>query len=282
MAISYKGNNPLILDLLKKNSSVIDSSTLHLIESLDDFQKNSSNKDTIYIGENLSPQDIFSTIQKHKINHIVQKTSSEFEQRLNVALNLISKRNEFIKQIEDKVGMDADKRTLKIPILEGSERFVIYEKVKEFLTANLVSTSISEVLLMISYELLSNVLYDAPYYYEQNFKTPVQKKPNNIIGEFIISLDSNKAFIAASDDFGSLDIHKMIDGIVKSYQSEMITVKDGPVGAGIGCRMMFDYLSDIYILVEQMKKTFIGGTLPVKLGLKRVQTIPKGFHFFEV
>jgi len=73
MAISYKGNNPLILDLLKKNSSVIDSSTLHLIESLDDFQKNSSNKDTIYIGENLSPQDIFSTIQKHKINHIVQK-----------------------------------------------------------------------------------------------------------------------------------------------------------------------------------------------------------------
>jgi hypothetical protein len=291
MPVQYFGGNQRIIDSIRRAEVAFPEVTALVVESLLEANAHEP-KSTILVDDGLSHIDLFKMIGQTDVRHLVQISHPNFSSHLLSSVAFMANKNNSFEGFSACLGMSDASKYLSLAISPSVEKKSISDqkqlrshsdRVRTFLKENDVPQITIDTLLLITHELVSNAVFDAPFYFERLFQREAQNPGHGIIGEFYVAVDSERAFIGASDAFGSLNMNKMIGDVILALESGRVVTIDNKRshGAGIGCGMMFESLVELFFAISPQKSTIVGGTLPLRKGLKYCLELPKSFHYLR-
>ena len=278
--MKYSGQNIIILSLLEelKNKNI---ESFSLIENPSEVQK--GDEKCLWICDQIEPEKIVEAIVQKNLNHVIQFSNFEFKDSFQRFLQNHGQRDLFFNQPMQAILGDVNPNELILKISKNSKKDDLLESIRTFLKTVPKMNSIRDSSLIVSHEMIINVIYDAPKYYEKKFghvKNLTSYKDE--LGYFFICYNEEKMLIGAVDYFGSMDYQKMFNRLLETYQSKMVAVNLDPGGgAGLGCRMIFDLSTEIYFSLWPQNRTFVGAVLPLGVGYRKQQQIPKNVHIYN-
>lgn len=277
--MKYSGQNIIIQSLLEEFKSR-DLGSIAIIEQPEDVAEKSDRR--VWICDQIGPEKIVDAIVNKNINHVIQFSNFEFKDSFQRFVDYQSQRDILFDQPMSTILGDVNPNELILKISEQTKKDDILEKLRLFLKTVPKINSIRDSSLVISHEMIINVIYDAPKYYQKNFgQAKDLSQTQGEMGYFFASYNEEKILIGAIDYYGSMDYNKMFNRLLETYQSKLVAVNLDPGGgAGLGCRMIFDLSTEIYFSLWPQNKTFVGAVLPLGIGFKKQQEIPKNVHIF--
>ena len=139
--------------------------------------------------------------------------------------------------------------------------------------------------ILIADELITNALYHGPVDFKgvplfkdrprsSHFSYP----PHHQASEIILANDGKYLLIGCRDNFGSLTEKILMDTLGKAYNLyDTHDVKAGS-SAGLGFKMIIDTCQSFFAMVHQGKQTLVCGLMPLGVGYKEIENLPKDLH----
>ena len=93
----------------------------------------------------------------------------------------------------------------------------------------------------------------------------------------MVAWDKDRYLLGCEDPYGSINEKKFLDRLHRCYVWGNVEVRSSGVGAGIGCRMIFDLSATLYICAEKGKRTTFICVL-TRGSRKQVDAFPKNIH----
>jgi hypothetical protein len=177
---------------------------------------------------------------------------------------------------------------LDIALRSSQEKISILHKLKFTLLGLTKSQSMSDEILAIADELITNALFNAPFV---NPGTNINEKVdrNKIVslaeaqaGRFFLAEDGTRLLIGCEDPFGSLNVPAYLRRVSDCYTNSVgKTMNFGQGGAGIGSFIIFNSGSSLYYGVSPGKQTVLGCLIPYRLGARQREGLPKHLHWIQ-
>lgn len=234
----------------------------------------------VVVGDTLKKLELLQLIKSSNFEHIIQGE----KEALDAALVHIG------EIYESKDLFDFYKKQIKNceqNILEFS--FSSFLQKKELLTLfsnklpASVETRLGPLLRLVSDELVTNALYNAPLVKIQNkekFEYNKGQKPSL----FFAGLSENRIKLCCLDFFGNLNLQdliaRMIDVLLKGYSEAMSMERTR--GAGLGSSIILDEAESLTVLVQPKVATYFEVQIPIHLGNKAREHLNKSIHFLEI
>lgn len=167
----------------------------------------------------------------------------------------------------------------------------IVREVKEYVEVHVPgSRNILEAVALIADEMYMNAIFDAPtnptgqHIFANKDRAEEVSIDESQPAQIFLCHDENWIIIGCVDPFGSLQVQPLLKRINETYKDNgMAHVREsGSGGAGLGCRLMFEYSTSMYIGVKKQQKTIFVCKLPLKKSHKAMANMPKNIHFLEV
>lgn len=279
MTIHYDGSDDRLKLILNQKSSISAPQEIFITETKDIPQGHKNGIHCLYA--DMDSLELFKSIKDSDIRHVIPKNREKLESDFDFFIRLLQQKKLCLECFETQLPYGAPLAQFTFPISETIDKIALHQGIKDFLLKKNINSSIVDVVLQSSYELVSNVIYDAPQSYEARFPNSTSSQQIKVWGKICIVLYNEKILIYALDHFGSLNLDDMLEKVVSAHGKNSLQT-DGPVGAGIGCKMIFEHMSDIFVFLEDKKNTLVGGVIPLNLGLLRARSSSKLFHFIQV
>ena len=278
--MKYSGQNIIILSLLEEFKSK-NAESFTLIENPQEVTRGDDR--CVWICDQIEPEKIVEAIVKKDIHHVIQFSNFEFKDSFMRFVTNHGQRDLFFDQPTRAILGEVNPNEFILKINKNSKKDDLLEQLRVFLKTVPKMNSIRDSSLIISHELVINVIYDAPKYYEKKFgHVKNLSQTGDEMGFLFVSYNEEKLLIGAIDYFGSMDYAKMFNSLLVTYQSKMVAVNLDPGGgAGLGCRMIFDLSTEVYFSLWPQNKTFVGAVLPLGVGYRKQQQIPKNVHIYN-
>lgn len=163
----------------------------------------------------------------------------------------------------------------RVALLRSStHREARFERMREFFSAQGLSTRPVSSILDIAEELVTNALYDAPmeagYYRAPVQRTEAVELPPEHACEISYGLDLGSLFVRVRDPFGSLSRTRLLD-VLNRCNSTCVSMDESRGGAGLGIWRVFSTASTISIRVIPGRVT----DLLVRVETKKGRTLGK-------
>ena len=224
------------------------------------------------------PEDIIKAAITTHLSHLVQVNTPFLEEELAASCRIITNHKQFH---EDPWGTVFSKKNA----LQGlgnftsifktyDQRVVLFGELDKYLARVPRSDTIREPIVTIASELFNNVIHA-----QGRLQIPVHGA-----GKLFIIQDGERLLIGCTDPYGTLDPPKNLLRLTETYERGIADTMNMDIrkgGAGIGCRMMFDFSMSLYLGVEIGKHTTVGCVLPMGKSLRAQASTAKNLHVFK-
>lgn len=231
-----------------------------------------------------------------KINHFVQKSNILHNKEISVSESMNTDPNLFsnfplsvihgernptpqTEKLLKKVSFEVENVLDKIKLLSEIEGLV---------SGVTKSTSLMHDILNTVDELFTNAVYNAPYVNFDNEKSGIDRNFENAVFEtnkkpyLFAGYDQERIIVGCKDQYGSLNIEKLLSRIKNCYESNISRVINyGSGGAGIGAYLIFESSCSLYLNVNKGKHTLICCSFAYKLNATSRSQIPKNLHIYK-
>ncbi|GIL18663.1 MAG: hypothetical protein BroJett040_24140 [Oligoflexia bacterium] len=238
-------------------------------------------RESVLVLNGTEPKELISTFTQKKCWNIIQKNDETFVSDLEKAARLIEKpqlyfdaqAEYFVSEPQDMIFAEFNAPTDKERLKKTSEKFI----------ENLKNQNVHESVNCIVEELYMNAVLDAPREAQQmgRFEHPYvhgQKAKMTLVR------DDQALAISCMDPYGSLNIQKFIRRMDEVYQKgagESLNIKR-PGGAGLGCVIMFEHCSSMFLGVVPGKMTVVTCIIPLGLSYRQRAEVKKNLHLIEI
>lgn len=219
--------------------------------------------------------------------HILQSNGEFFESEKVIA--------ERIQQQPDAIFNDP------VGIVLGGDKSVcllrtqfsqIHQKVN---TLNQIRSAMGQVinqesfldeLMVISDEMLTNAIYNAPFVNAENKSSGIARNIDDErlkhvnAADFFVAHDQQRLMIGCIDHYGKLNIKKLLERIKFCYDNTLDAAMNMSTtgGAGIGTFLIYNSSMSLVVGVLPNKKTIFCSLFPLKGSNRARQTMPKSLH----
>ncbi|MBX7231213.1 MAG: hypothetical protein K1X29_03910 [Bdellovibrionales bacterium] len=252
------------------------------------------NTSDLFITSQWEIKNILKIFRNRNRGHLCQFESGSFEQEIYSSTLMIHQPDEFlIHPVQTILNHDKNNSAeilFQIQFATMKEKNTLLEETTKALQKkNHTSTVVSQSLL-IADELITNAilngpkLYNIPDQYLENLEnnTPKTLDPS-LKAEFILAQDENRILILCRDDYGSLDVIRLMNRLYDCNKLGLsASMRMGTGGAGIGSYLIFNTGSSYYVGVKKGLKTVIGSTLHWKWSHKKRSSEFKNIHIFQI
>lgn len=266
-------------DVVAKCQAIAPKGELHVCDkaSLNQVPKK---KKIVLVGENLKKSDLIHLMENEGVHHIIQGSADDIGQELWKIVTIYSSKNVDILYNKEKSSLN------NIYIETSLASFEDKKKIIEQLNKKLpdkMETKLGPLIRLLSDELLTNALYNAPGIVindKQNFKYP----KNNTPSKYLIGTEHNKIKICCLDYFGSLNVVELIKRMTKVISdgySDSINQQQSR-GAGLGTSILLDQAESLTVVVEPGSATFFEIQLSSHLSNKSREEKLKSISILEI
>lgn len=246
--------------------------------------------------DNASTVAILQMCIDKKIRHIVQRSNIDHNKEIQLSQNMDSDPSCYfsfplstIFGIENPTAAsEGEIRKYYFEVSNASEKNLILENIENYVKGLTKASSLLYEVMNTVDELFTNAIYNAPFVDKanerggadrvlQNIKIDENKKPSIFAGH-----DHERIVVGCYDQFGSLNIEKLLSRIKGCYENELSSVINyDSGGAGIGTFMILESSASLYIGVQQGVKTLVCCSFAYKLNSVMRKQIPKNLHIYS-
>lgn len=249
--------------------------------------------ETILLSEGLTCHDFINLVINNQINHVVQGEAIQEGKNKNLkfAKSIIQDDKKFFDNPVDFMTKNEESRffndDFKVFRYIANNKFDKESTVEALLNdVNKLTLrdSTKESCLLIAEELLMNMVYDAPRYFDL---LPAEVKAKRIpfrSSELILIYSSELIVFIASDTYGSVDLNKLLSRLLYCYSTDkiMLNMNEGTGGAGYGCRMVYDHSTSLILAVNPGIQSIVAAILPNGISQSKIKRIDKSLHVFKI
>lgn len=141
----------------------------------------------------------------------------------------------------------------------SAERWSLIEKVGDYARSKLGFESLPDLVRMITSELLTNAIYNAP---KNSAGRAVETDRTAVVEfslletiEFSYGECGDYIWIETKDPFGTFTREELLDHLLRCSKEKLVNVRMGPGGAGIGLFMVYQMASQLMFFFEPGKST---------------------------
>lgn len=218
-----------------------------------------------------------------KISHIVQVNHPCLVNEVAVAARLLMDSGVFFSSPAETIFGDDFKKVLNVNFSSIQDKDPVLERLDTELRELGHYTYVVDAMTTIADELFTNAVYNAPTSTAEHKHVSVRgeksEMPLGKFGTLFCAQTDNRLLIGCSDPFGTLDISSYLQRVCEVEKNGAgLVIRRGSGGAGIGCHMIFDLSSEIYLGVHEKVQTVVCYSLFHKLSNKMRQLMPKNLH----
>ena len=231
-------------------------------------------------------QTCLSEMAKTGVWNLVQlspEVQGGLQTRIQMANSVVQSPQTFLENPAEVIlGPSGQKIKQKTWELRSSnQKQAVLNKVQAFLSQIPKFGAIRNSVSMIADELLTNAIFNAPFEdpnYTLDRNTLVVLDPG-MSAQLTVAYTAERLFVGCFDSFGTFDCQNLLDRISQYSSDGMSSVNMGIGGAGVGLMRVIYLSSELYVVVEEGRRTLVGCSLPLEGSLKKVLTAPKSFFF---
>ncbi len=231
-----------------------------------------------------------------KINHFVQKSNILHNHEISVSESMNSDPDLFLNFplsviLGEKKPTQNSENSLKEVSFEVEnvlDKIKLLSEIETFVSGVTKSTSVLHDILNSVDELFTNAVYNAPYVSFDNEKSGIDRNFENAVIDcnkkpyVFAGFDQERIIIGCKDQYGTLNIEKLLSRIKNCYESNIARVINyGTGGAGIGAYLIFESSCSLYLNVSKGKHTLICCSFAYKLNATSRSQIPKNLHIYR-
>jgi len=239
----------------------------------------------IVVADGLGIVELISQCQINGFRHVIQNTTSEFAREILLGSQLIGSPEAVMKEYGRTImGATISNNEMIIPFTSTTEKDQTMDTILKYIKGTKGAGLLEDAAHLISDEMFTNALFNAPPAVTKEERAGRSRGKAFAIdpkmpAKFHLAHNDNQLMIACEDPFGTLQEL----GLLKSLQppetdNGLITVKQGPGGAGIGMRLMFNYCTEFYVLCRKTQKTVFVCVFPLHQSEKVKALMSKNFH----
>lgn len=240
----------------------------------------------IYVTDGLKNPEVLDAALIPGFQHVVQSSRKDVLDEVRIAALMIESFSEYLEDPVSAILGKGTARVFKKPFHDSSLKKEMLSEVERFLATVPNTQVVQENVLQIVDELYTNAIFDAPIDPGSGFRYRDEPRMRTVrlpkAEEATLFVGAQKDFIVVSvrDPFGSLSIEKLLVHIQAGYQRGIVNMmrRDGG-GAGIGCHVVFELSSSIYIGVEPERSTVFSCKLPLGASYRQTGAMFKNLHF---
>lgn len=230
----------------------------------------------------MEPSLVLSLAEKMGLSQVIQKSCTEFEQEKICSISMIQNPKNFMLWPTDTIlGTEARAiQDLNINFKQSKEKENTIQKVLSW-CKNLprISRRQDSIRLIVD-ELYTNAIYNAPPSLRKSGQPRTVSKKSVLNAELFLSASNERLLIGTRDRYGTLCLDSLLAKISTSFRDGLsAAINQGPGGAGIGCRLMFDQCLAFYIGVRPRYETIVAFTLPIGRSAQPNEIDFKNIHF---
>lgn len=276
----YVGKDPSVKDSVSKIKLGDKNAEITVIDA---DQKGDVDSKKIIVGKSLENEELFNLVIDNGARHVVQMPNLDFQRQMAFCSQIVTSPDRFFENPRRYLIANGDYGLIKDPIqlfhyptgVYGTKEAIL-DQIRHDVKSISPMRSVREPAALIADEMLMNILKDAPAYFAKIFPQ-LEKKGRK--SSLTMAHDSERLLIWTEDDYGSLVVDKMLNRLRECYQGSLVEpVQSQDEGAGLGCRIIFDLSVSMSVFVKPGRKTVFCALLPVGMGHKKQQGLPKNLH----
>jgi hypothetical protein len=241
---------------------------------------------TILIGERQKPDLVMDRMKESGIRHYVDTARRDFLFEILSACMMHKYPKRFMSGekpfmlFEFQHGQEVLKTDSMIAsFLSSKEKPNIMAKVQSFLSTNPVSQRFSDKTLLITDELVSNALYQAPVnkkgervFKDLNRTQYAEFYLKQKAARYFLFMNRRKLLFGCQDPYGSLDFKSVLDILSAPKDPEY----------GLGLKLVLENAHALYFGVKKGDSTLVAGSFEMRGSLREMETMGRHLHFFEI
>jgi len=244
-----------------------------------------------------NPHELLDFAVKTACRHYCVGDRMDIHHEIRVSEVMIQRPKEFL---DDPVAVVLGSNNGK-PLERGNQWSRSFEAIREkdlfltelqgWLSPWMRSTSAQSDFLLMADELMTNALFNAPFVDKVTYENPGIDRTNREVkmsdgkqGQLMVGKDSDRVVIACRDPFGSLNLERDLNKLLKCESDGFASNINitGKGGVGVGNCLIFNLCSSLYIGVEAGASTVVAASFFWNWSGKRRAQSQKGLHFFEI
>lgn len=242
--------------------------------------------DSILVSDALNSTQVVSLAYKNGLCHIVQGNDNK-EMELRFSESVVQNKKDFFDDPVRFLAYEKKSSLIGDPIKQFN--YIAKEKSDKQLCTDRILADLSDLslterdkesCLVVADELIMNIVYDAPKYYEQIPDEIKNKKQRAQQSELIVVCCNKYLVFIAIDSYGSIDINKLLSRLDYCYSAPkvILNMNEEAGGAGYGCRMIYDCSISLTIAVDVGVKSIVACTIPYGSSQRKTNKIFKSLH----
>ncbi len=245
--------------------------------------------------DNASAQTILQMCLNKKIRHFVQKSNLAHAQEIALAQKMAKDPDKYfsfpLSAIFGQENPDeASEKKLQgvfFDINNPTDKFNVLAQIENYIKGLTKASSLLYEVLNTADELFTNAIYNAPYMDFNNENPGVERDFRNVRIDsskrpyMFVGNDGARIVLGCKDQFGTLNVERLLARIKKCYDSDLSNVINySSGGAGIGAFMIFESAASVYIGVKQGIQTLVCCSFAYKLSSASRSQLPKNLHIY--
>ncbi len=246
--------------------------------------KSESQPGDICFGIELQPADVVQFILDHTLKKFVQFNSPWFKEDIEMSLRMSGSPTTYFSDPVRSVLNSSEKNDChrgEWSFTDGTQKQNILDQVYGLLPNP--SQVLKESVRAVFEELYMNAILDAP---RESIRAGKEKYGYEKMTPAKISLgfDDSRLALACTDPYGTLEIHRFLSRMNEVYKrgaGQVVNLVREKGGAGLGCVILFEHSSALFLGVTLGKMTTVTSQIPLNLNHRQRASIHKSLHILE-
>ena len=245
--------------------------------------------------DNAPAATILQMFLNKKIRHFVQKSNLDHAKEIALAQKMAKDPNKYfsfpLSAIfgHENPCEESEKKLQGVffEISSPGDKFSVLAKIENYTKGLTKASSLLYEVLNTADELYTNAIFNAPYMDFKNENQGIERDFRNVMvdsnkrPQMFAGHDGSRMVLGCKDQFGTLNVEKLLARIKKCYESDLANVINySSGGAGIGAFMIFESAASVYIGVKQGIQTLVCCSFAYKLSSVSRSQLPKNLHIY--
>lgn len=258
--------------------------------------KPEENSDNLIFTDNAPTLSLIKICLNNKTKHIVQRSNIDPPKEISVAQNMENDPDKYFSfplstifgNPNPTAETESALRQLFFEVSNSSDKYALMSTLERYVKGLTKASSLLYEVLNTADELYTNAIYNAPFVDYANDSNGAERDFNSVhVADnkrpyFFAGHDGSRIVLGCNDQFGTLNVQKLLSKIKKCYENDLSAVINySSGGAGIGAFMIFESSASVYIAVRQGIQTLICCSFAYKLNSVSRTQLPKNLHIYS-
>lgn len=251
-------------------------------------------EDRILLCRSLVTTEVVRLVTDQNISQVIQEVNPRFDLEVKASLIMSRAPDLFfdfpmstVLSPNDEPSYESEKKACLLDVLfyRTDQKQGVLDQIVTAVKSVSPRSSLLEDAKLVSDELFSNALYNAPFVSQKvkiSRKGSISTDPS-MAARFLVGADSERVVIVCEDRYGTLDLDSFFRRIRKCLEigkGAMIN-EDGTGGSGIGSFMIFETCISLFCGVKRNQKTTFACVFPIKTAYRRRADPRKNLHLLN-